>query len=391
MTKNTILIVDDNHKNLQILANIIKNDEVDIHVMKSGEKAIEVAKKILPDLVLLDIMMPEMDGFEVCDILKNDAVTKNIPIIFITAKTATEDIVRGFELGAVDYITKPVNEKEVIARVGTHLSLKRHRDQLEDIVRERTAELEKERFKAEAANRAKSSFLKNIQHELVTPMNGIIGFNELMLETGLDEELKEYAEMISTSANTLHMIITDILYLTQIENGALQLQKIEFNLKNTLMDACNAFSISAREKALELTCVLSDDIPESVLGDPDRIEQIFQDLISNAIKFTDKGEVNITVGLKEKTKKHVVLACAVSDTGIGIEKGKIDHLLIPFSQLDESLTRNHGGLGLGLTIARHLIEMMDGELTVDSTVGKGTTFYFTVKLSLIRQAGSSIG
>ncbi len=381
MKKSTILIVDDNHKNLQVLANIIKSKDIDINVMKSGTQAIDVAKEIVPDLILLDVMMPEMDGFAVCEILKNDKKTKNIPIIFITAKTATEDIVKGFDLGAVDYITKPVNEKEVIARVNTHLSLKLHREHLEDLVRERTAEIEKERKKAEAANHVKTNFLHNVHHELSTPMNGIIGFNELMLDADLNEELQEYVEMISSSAKTLQLVINEIMYFSEIETGELCLQNIEFNLKTTLMEIHNIFDISAREKGLKLIYTIAEDIPDRLIGDPARIRQILLNLVGNALKFTEKGYVKTTVNLKETTQNHVSLSFEIVDTGIGMEKEKIDHLLTPFSQSDDSPTRKHGGLGLGLTIAKQLIEMMDGVLMVDNMVGDGTTLYFTIKLS----------
>ena len=175
--KPTVLIIDDVKENIQILGSLLEKHNIDIVATDNGMQGIQTAKRLPIDLILLDVVMPQMDGFEVCRKLKAIQQTREIPVIFITGKTEPEDILEGFESGGVDYITKPIKEKEVLARVNTHLELKRHRDRLEELVIERTMSLEKAKLDAEKANEAKTRFIVNVHHELKTPLNGIMGMN----------------------------------------------------------------------------------------------------------------------------------------------------------------------------------------------------------------------
>jgi len=378
--KSTVLIVDDVRENIQVLGNLLEKQNIEIAATNSSQKAIQIANQIAIDLILLDIMMPEMDGFDVCKALKASDKTKDIPIVFITAKTETEDIVTAFEIGGVDYIMKPINEKEVLARVLTHLELKKHRDHLEELVKEKTAELEKAKLEAESANEAKTNFLVNVHHELKTPMNGIIGMNMLLLDTDLAEEQREYSEIIGSSANAQLTIINDVLHFSEIASGRITLDDCELNVSSIVKEINDILAVRAREKKTNLVYSVPDSVPETLIGDPGRLRQILLNICGNAVKFTENGGVNIAVDCEMEGRSDVRLSFEVSDTGIGIPEEKMSSLFKPFSQVDDTSTRRYGGLGLGLVNASQLIEMMGGEITVESTPGKGTTFRFFVKL-----------
>ena len=381
--KPTVLIIDDVQENIQILGELLERNNIEIAATNSGEKGIAIAEQIPIDLILLDIMMPEMDGFEVCRRLKQAQKTKDIPIIFITAKSDTEDIVTGFDMGGVDYITKPIREKEVLARVSTHLELKKHKDHLQEMITEKTIELEKAKLKAEAANEAKTRFLVNVHHELKTPMTGIIGMFELLLETALDAEQRDFVETIGLSANAQLKVINDVLHFTEAMHGQIHLENRPLSIKSIIKDVHNILYIRAREKYLLISFHVDPAIPENLIGDPGRLRQILLNICGNAVKFTEHGEVDIRAALAEENEEndnYVNISFTVSDTGIGIAEDQMEKLFQPFSQIDDSLTRKYGGLGLGLANAKQLIEMMDGSISVTSDHGKGTTFIFSVRL-----------
>ena len=311
--KPLVLIVDDVPRNLQVLGNLLREENLDISVATNGEQAINIANEILPDLILLDVNMPGINGFEACKQMQEEEKTKKIPIIFLTARTETEDIVEGFELGAVDYVTKPINSAELLARVRSHLELKMHRDHLEELVRERTADLEMAKNEAETANESKTRFLTNVNHELLTPMNGIIGMNGLMLDTTLDEEQREYAEMIASSANAQLTIINDVLHFAQMEHGQLTLEECELNIRAILTEINDVLAVRAREKQLTLTYTIDEGVPEDLLGDPGRLRQVFLNLLGNGVKFTEQGEVATRVQLLEEDQTGVTLQFDISD------------------------------------------------------------------------------
>ena len=230
---------------------------------------------------------------------------------------------------------------------------------------------------AEAANQAKSAFLANMSHEIRTPMNGILGMINLLLDAPLTAEQRDYAHDVRDSANALLRLLNDILDYSKIEAGRMDLEVVDFDLKQTVEDTANLLALSARAKGLELACLVAEPVPTALRGDGGRLRQILINLLGNAIKFTEHGEVALRVTPQDESNGQVTLHFAVSDTGIGIPPEQMDGLFQPFSQLDPSTTRKYGGSGLGLTISKRLVEMMGGTIGVTSQPGQGCTFWFT--------------
>lgn len=333
---------------------------------------------------LLDYRLDGRTGLE----LLNQAVAEGcrVPIIMMTGQDDHQIDLQAMKAGAADYLVKDALDA---TRLERSIRYAIERQQLLDTLAKRAEQLlrSQEELKvameaAESANRAKSEFLANMSHEIRTPMNGIIGMADLLSGTPLGNEQREFLSLIQQSADALLRLLNDILDFSKIEAGKLELESIEFGLQECLGKGIHLLTQRAAEKQLELACRVDASIPDRLIGDPGRLRQIIINLVGNAIKFTDRGEVLVNVNAEEISESKARLRFSIRDTGIGISADQRQRLFQAFTQADASTTRRFGGTGLGLAISSRLIERMRGRIWVDSEVGHGSTFSFVVEFGV---------
>ncbi|WP_019508712.1 response regulator [Pleurocapsa sp. PCC 7319] len=375
-TQDKILIVDDVLDNLELLSRILTRRGYAVRSVERGSEAIAIARSGWADLILLDINMPEIDGYEVCRQLKADPNTSSIPVIFLSALDQVLDKVNAFSLGGVDYITKPFQIKEVIARVTTHLQLRNLQKNLEAQVASRTNELTRALQAAKAANSAKSIFFSQITHELRTPMNAIIGFVQLMQrDESLSREHQEQLRIINHSGEHLMALINDVLEVSKIEAGLLVLEKNNFDLYRMLQGIEEMFRLKAQAKSLNFVIQRSDHVPQYVQTDEQKLRQVLINLLANAVKFTPEGQVTLRINYNLQKTNQITFE--IEDTGHGITADELTTLFAPFVQTEIG-RKSQSGTGLGLSISRQYVQLMGGDITVKSRVNQGSTFSFDI-------------
>ena len=390
-TKHKILLIDDTPLNLQVLTAALAAD-FELQIATSGPKGLALAESHRPDLILLDVMMPGMDGHETCRRIKSSPLLQQVPVIFISALGQTGDESAGLALGAADYLAKPINVDIARQRISNLLEredLRREaeqaRDHLEDVVLARTFALAIAKEAAEAAHRAKTLFLQNMSHELRTPMNALMGQMDLLLFTATDARQVVQLDKANRAAEDLLGLITRLFDMTVLEAGQLTLESKPFKLPLVLDGLSRLFEPEAESKKIRLNIHCDPALTGLKLqGDAMRLGQILVNLVGNALKFTEQGTVSVMVTLTEQSATDALLRFEVRDTGIGIAQHQQKQIFGLFEQADATTRRNFGGAGLGLPLSQQLVALMGGQLGVDSQPGAGALFWFTARLPTAR-------
>ncbi len=362
--KFNILIVDDASKNIQVVANILKQEGYQMAFARNGKTALSRAETMPFDLILLDIMMPEMDGYEACERLKKNPETKDIPVIFLTAKTDKESVLKGFGLGAVDYVTKPFNAAELLARVKTHLELKLAKEDLRN-----------SRDQLQELNATKDKFFSIIAHDLRNPFNALISGSDMLVhyfEELEQEQIKEFIEEINLASRQAFNLLGNLLEWARSQTGRILYSPEKISMDEIVQKNKDLLEQNAKEKNIHLA---NDVEPDTfVYADKDMIATVIRNLMTNALKYTPYGG-KVTITSKNAGD---FTETWISDTGAGIGKEDMDKLFRIDTKYSTLGTANERGTGLGLILCKEFVKGNHGKIWVKSEVGKGSDFKFTL-------------
>ncbi len=377
-----ILVVDDTPINLDAISTVLSDAGYEVAVATSGERALQNLQRRSPDLILLDVMMPGIDGFETCDRIKANPKTCNIPIVFMTSLVDVHNKIKGFNCGAVDYIGKPFQEQEILARVKTHIQLRRLNQNLEQQVAEQTASLRATKEALEQANIAKKSFLSTMSKEIRTPIDRILRLTERLQEQpdgALGNQQVEDLEKIERNGNQLLSLISNTLKLANIESGELKLDLDLIAIEDLCRSCLVAIQSLADRKNIKLIFNIEPNLPK-VSIDELQMRQVILNLLNNALKFTSIGYVTLSVSKAILTDRANIscIRVAIDDTGIGISPDNIQQLFQPFVQIPDLLGNRPEGNGLGLILAKQIVELHGGQISIRSTENVGS--WFTIEL-----------
>ena len=366
--RKTIVVVDDIPANLTMVKKALAG-VYRVFPVPSSAKLFELLEHVRPDIILLDVLMPEINGYEAAKMLKSNDDYKDIPIIFLTGVIDVYNEIEGFAIGAVDYIHKPFEKELLLKRIKTHLSYLEHQEQL---IREKE--------NAQNSARAEREFLSAMSHEIRTPLNAIIGMLTIAKNSDDQDKISECINKAENASNLLMSIINDVLDMSKIEANKLEIAVTDFNMGKMVEEITNVVNIRAEAKNQVFNVIIDDDVPLYIQSDELRLSQVIVNLLTNAVKFTpDEGTITLRIRLFEESGEDITLLIEVQDTGIGISKEQQKRLFSSYVQADEHVARKYGGSGLGLTISKKIVEMLGGDIFIDSDSGRGSKFMFTVK------------
>ena len=390
-SSSLVLLIDDQALVAAALQQAVAGEpDVDLHYCADPKEAIALANKLRPMVILLDLVMPQVDGLTLLRQFRENPATQYTPIIVLSTKEEAEIKSELFAAGANDYMVKLPDRLELLARIRYHSAAHLHRLQRDEAFEalrtsqqalvESNIALLAANTQLEKATQAKSEFLASMSHELRTPMNGIIGLTNILLESEPEGRQRENLTTVRQCAESLISLVNDILDFSKMEAHKLTLECIDFDLREEIETVLRLMGESANAKGIYLGGVAPLHVVTRLRGDPTRLRQVMMNLVSNAIKFTAEGFVAVRIAQLSETASHAMLCFEVQDTGTGIPPEARERLFQPFSQADESISRHYGGTGLGLAICRELVELMGGQIGLESEWGKGSTFRFTVAL-----------
>lgn len=380
-----ILLVDDRPDEYLSIQALLADTPYRLVAAGSGMDALKCLLEQEFALIIMDVLMPDMDGFETAKRIKMRQKSRDIPIIFLTALTSElENYMMAYSAGAIDFLTKPFHPLVLKSKIDGFVRLYQTRRELQIKSQEleaANAVLTELKETAEVALRIKGGFLAMMSHEIRTPLNGIIAMSDMLKSSELSPDDQEMAEIIHTSGHALLSIFNHILDFTKIESGKMELDYALFNLHDCIKETMDLFKALAKERGLSLESYIDPAIPSLLTGDSNRLRQVLNNLIGNAIKFTSNGSVKVHVGLRQSLDGVLELEFVVKDTGIGIPPDKMRYLFQPFTQISSTINRKFGGTGLGLSICKMLVELMGGTIYAKPDVEQGAVFVFTIHVT----------